>query len=144
MYSAQQNQNVVASHTNLTAKDTSSQNNIHFASNNGYSANQNTNSSSQENKIKQMLQQPISITDTVANIYPGAGFVIADKNGTKMFVQWNQEMPSIGNRLKVEGKLANAKQNMSELQHLPGFTKQLQSFLQSQPIYLQATQVTPV
>ncbi len=95
------------------------------------------------NLQQRLFQQGITITDTVTAVYPGLGFMIKDTNGTQMFVLWKGTAPVVGEQVKVEGPLASAKQDMSTLQSLPGFTSQLQSFLQSQPVYLKATQVQP-
>lgn len=97
------------------------------------------------NQVQQRLfQQGISLTDTVDTVYAGAGFIIKDSTGTKMFVLWKGNAPTTGEQVKVEGPLANAREDLSSLQSLSGFTSDLGSFLQSQPVYLKATQVTPM
>lgn len=107
-----------------------------------------SNSAQMQQNAKQLQQQyqnqgGVPLTATVASVYPGYGFILADANNTKIFVRWDKTMPTVGAQVTVVGKPADVAAVMNQWKSDSNVPSDLKNFLQNQHVYVQATTINP-
>lgn len=93
---------------------------------------------------RELYTQGISISSKVGKVYPGAGFIVEDFSGTKLFVQWGGDSPEKGKEIAIKGPLVKVtREKLAELSQDKTFSKELLNFLNGQKIIIEARQINP-
>lgn len=90
----------------------------------------------------QLYQQGMTVQATVDSVFPGVGFIVKDDAGERLFVRWDQNMPTAGQAVDVKGTVQRIS-GQEDFRSNPGFSQDLSSFLNGQTIYIQGQEVTP-
>lgn len=92
----------------------------------------------------QLFQEGFTASATVETVFPGQGFILQDREGTRVFVRWEGAAPLEGEDVSVQGTVKRFEINtLEELGGRENLLPELVSFLESQRIFIEATSVTP-
>lgn len=93
---------------------------------------------------QRLFEEGFTAVAKIENIYLGTGFTVMDEFGTRIFIHWTQDGGlERGKEVSVRGvAMRLTPEELSRLRSESGFTPELESFLQTQRVFIEAQQVT--